>query len=168
MSDELAKKQDTLESGTTLKTLNGKSLLGSGDITVEAGDVSYSNAGMEATNVQAAIDEQHSQVDDLASKMVDKEDVKQAESDDTATAISIEVGSLTADKHITYSQTIESVELTTIASNKNELVLCFTAAADCSLNVPTGTPVFGEIAEGNNTLCVVDGKVLIGNFEITE
>lgn len=33
----LAKKQDTLQSGTNIKTINGNSLLGSGDITIEGG-----------------------------------------------------------------------------------------------------------------------------------
>lgn len=37
MSQGITSKQDTLVSGTTLKTINGKSLLGSGDISIEGG-----------------------------------------------------------------------------------------------------------------------------------
>lgn len=57
-------KQDTLESGTNIKTVNGNSLLGSGNIQIEgsggtADDISYDNqySDLEATNVQDAIDE---------------------------------------------------------------------------------------------------------------
>lgn len=37
MSEGITSKQDTLVSGTNLKTINGKSLLGSGDIPIEGG-----------------------------------------------------------------------------------------------------------------------------------
>lgn len=37
LQTELDSKQDTLVSGTTIKTINGESVLGSGDITIEAG-----------------------------------------------------------------------------------------------------------------------------------
>lgn len=57
-------KQDTLVSGTNIKTINGESILGSGDIVIDSGssaavDVSYDNtsSGLTATNVQNAIDE---------------------------------------------------------------------------------------------------------------
>lgn len=39
VKDELALKQDALNSGTNIKTINGESILGSGNITVSAGSV---------------------------------------------------------------------------------------------------------------------------------
>jgi hypothetical protein len=39
---DLSNKQATLVSGTNIKTINGSTLLGSGDLTVSAGDLSYS------------------------------------------------------------------------------------------------------------------------------
>lgn len=57
-------KQDTLVSGTNIKTINGNSLLGDGNIVIsgggsgEASDISYTPTGdIEATNVQGAITE---------------------------------------------------------------------------------------------------------------
>lgn len=40
-TEQLNGKQDTLVSGTNIKTVNGNSLLGSGDITIEGGGTSY-------------------------------------------------------------------------------------------------------------------------------
>lgn len=60
----LAGYQAALVSGTNIKTVNGASLLGSGDITVSGGtstaeDISYDNttSGLTSTDVQGAIDE---------------------------------------------------------------------------------------------------------------
>lgn len=60
----LAGYQSTLVSGTNIKTLNGSSLLGSGDITVSGGaatgaELGYDNStsGLTSTDVQGAIDE---------------------------------------------------------------------------------------------------------------
>ena len=42
--EELAKKQDTLVSGTNIKTINGESLLGSGDIVIQSGTSGITDA----------------------------------------------------------------------------------------------------------------------------
>lgn len=50
VTDELNKKQDTLKSGSNIKTINGQSVLGAGDIEIEAGsDVSVVQALGEST-----------------------------------------------------------------------------------------------------------------------
>lgn len=41
VTDELNKKQDTLKSGTNIKTINGQSVLGAGDLEIETGSSSY-------------------------------------------------------------------------------------------------------------------------------
>lgn len=45
VSTEVGGKQDTLVSGTNIKTVNGQSLLGSGDIVVSGGGNSYFPSG---------------------------------------------------------------------------------------------------------------------------
>jgi 5,10-methylene-tetrahydrofolate dehydrogenase/methenyl tetrahydrofolate cyclohydrolase len=47
-------KQDKLVSGTNIKTINGTSILGSGDITIEAGS---SNANVQAVDTGDVIDD---------------------------------------------------------------------------------------------------------------
>ena len=61
-------KQDTLVSGTNIKSINGNSLLGSGDLVISGGSstaasITYDNSssGLAATNVQDAIDELEAQ-----------------------------------------------------------------------------------------------------------
>lgn len=49
-SDDLTSKQDTLVSGTNIKTINGESILGSGDIVIEAETVDTSNFITTNTN----------------------------------------------------------------------------------------------------------------------
>ena len=43
LNTTIATKQDTLDSGTNIKTVNGESLLGKGDLTVTAGSVNWGN-----------------------------------------------------------------------------------------------------------------------------
>ena len=43
ISGELAGKQDTLVSGTNIKTINGNSILGSGNLVIESGSVDYND-----------------------------------------------------------------------------------------------------------------------------
>lgn len=49
-TSELSGKQDTLVSGTNIKTINGQSLLGSGDITISGGSSSGSSAYTEVSH----------------------------------------------------------------------------------------------------------------------
>lgn len=50
LSASTSGKQETLISGTNIKTVNGESLLGSGDITIEAGDIYTAGTGIDITN----------------------------------------------------------------------------------------------------------------------
>ena len=51
ISTALASKQDTLVSGTNIKTINNESILGSGNITIEGGGSSYTAGdGIDITN----------------------------------------------------------------------------------------------------------------------
>ncbi|MDR3519291.1 MAG: right-handed parallel beta-helix repeat-containing protein [Candidatus Pacebacteria bacterium] len=59
--DQLALKQDALTSGTNIKTINGNSILGSGDMTISGGSygpgnlLNISGGGTGATSAQAAL-----------------------------------------------------------------------------------------------------------------
>ena len=55
ISDLLSNKQDTLVSGNNIKTINGESILGSGNITIEGGSGS-SDANVAAVDTQETID----------------------------------------------------------------------------------------------------------------
>lgn len=60
-------KQDTLVSGTNIKTINGESVLGSGNITIQGGGSSYDDT--ELRNSLNAVTER---VEDLSSEIEDK------------------------------------------------------------------------------------------------
>ena len=53
-------KQDTLESGKTIKTINGQSILGEGNLEIEGGGESYDD-----TEIRAELDELSARVDNL-------------------------------------------------------------------------------------------------------
>ena len=56
LDSDLAGKQDTLVSGTNIKTINGNSLLGSGDITISGGQSYTAGNGIDITSGTISVD----------------------------------------------------------------------------------------------------------------
>lgn len=67
LSERLGEKQEKLVSGENIKTINGESVLGSGNITIQGGGSSYDDT--ELRNSLNAVTER---VDDLSSELEDK------------------------------------------------------------------------------------------------
>ena len=53
--DLLSDKQETLESGTNIKTINNQSILGSGNITIQAGSTLTAGNGIDITNDEVSV-----------------------------------------------------------------------------------------------------------------
>ena len=186
----LAGKQNTLVSGTSIKTLNGESLLGSGNITIQAagtidtaiteGSANAVAGGAVFTALQGKADSAHThtaaQVTDLAasvntivaSAVTDNTDVNEAINNAVASAVSASSGSV---KESIDNAIATSTAVTTAASNASaaKAVTDFYSgheAVTSLLNIPTTKRlVIATISDNTNELSLSENALTDG-YEI--
>ena len=156
-SSDLSNKQDTLVSGTNIKTINNTSLLGSGNVEV----LTSSDVGTMAAENKT----------DYYTKTEVADEFLPASEAITITETSVEISTLDYNKVYTCTNPITSLTITAFgASNTNlETVLYFTTDTTFTMTLPVGTkyspmqPVMRP--ETSYVMSVVNGVVVIGTIE---
>ena len=157
LTSELSTKQDTLVSGTNIKTINNQSILGSGDITIGGGsttDVQINGTSITSGGVANIITE--SAYDSSTNKILTKTDIDN-------------MAKTNVNNSFTSAQTIPSVELKNSQPYidfhyNNDMTVDYTSriieSASGTLNIPGNLDVSGNLTKsGTNVQLSLDFKL---------
>lgn len=172
LKDKLAElessKQDTLISGTTIKTINGESILGEGDLTVEGGITSETDPIFSASPAAEITDE------DISSwnNKVDKVDGKQLSTEDFTTLLKQKLDDLSnyddtaiqesVSKLRTDLDTLVSGDTTTAIKTFNEVIAFLDGLEDTEDLASIIASIEQQIAAKGTVTSITAGEGLTG------